>query len=88
VQAYRAFVQANWGNPPATAVMVAFHNLVTASVTKPAEYCRGGVQHYVCMQQATQAMTPDFVTDVQAPAARVEPGLPGLATNHRLVMCR
>lgn len=84
---YINYITSQWAGTPATSVFVAFHNLVTDSISRPAEYIQGGVKTYYCAAQVTQG-TGGFDSDLQAnilqPSA---PGVPGISTSHRLLSC-
>jgi len=85
IGAYRNFLAQTM---PASATFVAFHNLVTASVSEP-EHFQGGVRHFYCASQVVQTMpslfTAGAVYTYSAPANVV--GVPGVSTSHSLVSC-
>lgn len=91
IQAYHNLLSTSWGSPSASAVMVGFHNLVTASITgnpRTQKYLAPDRRRLYCVADVLQALPADYVSDVNVPAAPpAYPGVPGLAAQHRLLSC-
>mmetsp|Transcript_11304 Transcript_11304/g.40093 ORF Transcript_11304/g.40093 Transcript_11304/m.40093 type:complete len:124 (+) Transcript_11304:1068-1439(+) len=92
IHAYRAYARTVVQDSSArvSPLLVALHNMVTASVSP--EYLIGGDRHFFCVDQVLRALPGAFVDDLppfgvsEGPAA-LGTGLPGLDPNHRLVKC-
>mmetsp|Transcript_44387 Transcript_44387/g.102541 ORF Transcript_44387/g.102541 Transcript_44387/m.102541 type:complete len:104 (+) Transcript_44387:827-1138(+) len=86
LQAYHSFIPTMAGTTPASSALVAFHNLVTSSVTN-AGYLQGGVRQYYCLKDVLLATQSTFSTDLPTLTPGPTAELPGLTAQHRLLAC-
>lgn len=91
VLAYQSFVTGVWAEPPASAVLVAFHNLVTASIVgspRTKKYLAPQRRRLYCLSDVWTSLPAQFTSDVAVPAKPpAVAGVPGLATQHQLLQC-
>lgn len=92
IRAYRKFVADSWAAPSASAVLVGFHNLVTASIVdseKTRKFLSPERRSFYCSRQVVDALPRAFFADLSASPALPPPadGVPGLAPYHREVAC-
>jgi len=92
ILAYRAFLGSAWASPSASAVLVGFHNLVTASIVanpKTEKYLKPDRQRLFCVQEVLRDIPSQFGPDTgtQPLPPSTFDGVPGLAPKHRLLAC-
>jgi len=93
VFAYRKFAASSWQSGSASAVLVAFHNLVTASISK--QFLDGDRRRYYCIKQVNLALQKNVALKMNDtsfgrsdyPISPVVEGVAGLGSYHRLVDC-
>jgi len=86
ILAYRQFVNTSWRSPSASAVMVAFHNLVTESVSF--EFQKKGRHIQYCLKDIISALPQAFTNLVEGtnttPQAISFKGVRGLGSDKKL----
>lgn len=89
IRAYHEYLSMTWPKPSASAALVVFHNLVTASVTE--QYMANSRRHYFCAQQVLASYPKAITHDLSVTEGLLKPTaskrLPGLSPRSRLVDC-
>jgi len=91
VFAFRKYISAVWARPSASAALVSFHNLVTASVVNVTNLM-GNRRHFYCVKNVLRELPRAYVSDVPTvtwaptPDAAVK-DIPGLAHESKFIDC-